>query len=350
MKSLSEISMRVASALPLVFLIASFSFAQTPGYQQPSDSSKPADTKKPVLPEAEATAVNAINSAPDAAAKLAAADAFIKKFPKSSARPDVARHVAGHIAQVGDATQKLTMAESFQKSFTADGELEVIQPVILDAYIAAKRIDDAFKFGASVLAKRPEDANVLTQLTIAGTEQAKQRNPKYVTQSMQYGLKAIQVIEADRKQPDLDEESWKSIKSLLPHLYQSVGILSMASGNMAEAKTRFEKANALDPAEPFNYVMLGSIADDEYQQAAEKYKAMPESPAKTEALKQVLALMDKVIDLYVRAVATSEGKDDYKQLHDQILGDVTTYYKYRHNGSTEGLQQLIDKHKLPPKQ
>ncbi len=349
MKSLSLISIRVTFALSVVFLMTSFSFAQVPGYQQPSDTSKPADTKTPALSEAEANAVKEINSASDAAAKLAAADAFIKKHPKSTARAEVARYVAGHIAQVADATQKLTLAESFQKSFTADGELEMIQPVILDAYLGAKRTDDAFKFGASILAKQPEDANVLTQLAIAGTEQAKQRNPKYVTQSLQYGLKAIELIEANKKQPNLDEQFWSTIKALLPHLYQDVGILSMASGNMAEAKARFEKANALDPTDPFNYVMLGSIADDEYQKAAEKYKATPEGPAKAEALKQATTLMDKVIDLYVRGVATSEGKSEYKQLHDQILEDVTLYYKYRNNGSTEGLRQLIDKHKAPPK-
>ncbi len=348
MKSKSLISMRVMSAFTFVLLVSSSAFAQAPGYPQPSESPKPAESKKPEVSEAEAAAANAVNTAPDAAAKLAAADQFVKKYPKSTVRLDVARYVASQIAEVKDAAQKLTLAESFQKSFTADAEQQVIQTVILDAYIAAKRPDDAFTLGTSLLAKQPDNVSVMAQLVMAGTEAAKARNPKYLAQSRQHGLKAIEFIEANKKPASLNEQGWESIKAMLPALYQSLGILSMASGNVAEARTRFEKANALDPTEPFNYVMLGTIVDDEYQKAAESYKAAPEGE-KQVALKKATDLMDKVIDLYARAVATSEGRPEYKQLHDQILQDMTPYYKYRHNGSTEGLQQLIDKYKVPPK-
>ena len=58
-------------------------------------------------------------------------------------------------------------------------------------------------------------------------------------------------------------------------------------------------------------------------------------------------MMDKAIDLYARALGASAGKPEHKQLEDQVLQSITPYYKYRHNGSTEGLQQLIDKYKTP---
>jgi hypothetical protein len=349
MKSQLLISIRVISVFLLVLLISSAAFSQTPTNPQPSASPKPQQTKSPEVSEGEANAAKAINSAPDATAKLTAADEFVKKYPKSAVRLEVARYVAGQIAQVADAAQKVTLADQFQKIFTADNEQTVIQPVKLDAFIDAKRIDDAFNLGASILAKQPDDARIMAQLAITGTEEIKQRNPKYASQSMQYGLKAIELIEADKKPGSLDDSTWGTIKAMLPRLYQSVGILSLTGGNVAEARGRFEKASALEPAEPFNYVMLGSIVDGEYRKAAEKYKGMPEGPEQAAALKNVTELMDKVIDLYVRAVATSEGRPEYKQLHDQILQDVTLYYKYRHNGSTEGLQQLIDKYKVPPK-
>lgn len=350
MRSKSLILLRVVSAISLAVTISSSVVGHTAVFQQqPSDSSKAQETKKPQLSEEEANAANAVNSAPDPAAKIAAADKFVKKYPKSPVRLEVAKYVAGQIAGVSDAAQKLTLAESFQKTFTADNEQEVILPILLDAYFAANRTDDAFKLGTSLLSKQPEDVGVLTQLAIAGTEEAKKRNPKYMTQSTQYGLKAIELIEANKKPTRLDEQGWGEIKAMLPHLYQSMGVLSMASSNQTEAKPRFEKASTLNPADPFNYVMLGSIADDEYQKAAEKYKAMPEGKEKAEALKGAQALMDKAIDYYARAVATSEGKPEYKQLHDQILQDMTPYYKYRHGGSTEGMQQLIDKYKVPAK-
>ena len=348
MKSKSVILLRVISATALAVCLGSSAFPNTPAYQQQSDTSKAQD-KKPEISDAEAAAANAVNAAPDAAAKLAAANEFLKKYPKSPVRLNVAKYVAGQIAGVSDATQKLTLAESFQKTFTVQNEQELIVPILLDAYFAANRTEDAFKLGTSVLSKQPENVSVLTQLAIAGTEEAKKRNPKYMAQSSQYGLKAIELIEANKKPADLDEQTWGQIKTMLPGLYQSMGVLSMASSNQAEAKPRFEKASTLNPTDPFNYVMLGSITDDEYQKAAEKYKAMPEGKDKAEALKQAQALMDKAIDYYAQAVATSEGRPEYKQLHDQILQDMTPYYKYRHGGSIEGMQQLIDKYKVPAK-
>jgi hypothetical protein len=350
MRSKSLVLLRVVTMISLAVLLGSSVFARISVCdQQQPETSKPQETKKPEISDAEAKAANAINAAPDAAAKLAAANEFLKKYPKSPVRLDVAKYVAGQIGGVNDATQKLTLAESFQKTFTAENEQELIVPTLLDAYFAAQRTDDAFKLGASVLSKQPEHVGVLTQLAIAGTEEAKKRNPKYITQSAQHGLKAIELIEANKKPAQLDEQAWGEIKAMLPILYQSMGVLSMASSNQAEAKPRFEKASTLNPTDPFNYVMLGSITDDEYQKAAEKYKAMPEGKEKAEALKSAQALMDKAIDYYARAVATSEGRPEYKQLHDQILQDMTPYYKYRHGGSAEGMQQLIDKYKVPAK-
>ena len=108
-----------------------------------------------------------------------------------------------------------------------------------------------------------------------------------------------------------------------------------------------EKAVQLGPADPFNYVLLASITNDEYQKLAETYKSMPDGKAKDETRVKVNQLMDKVIDLYAHAVALSEGKAGYEKLHDQTLEDMTPYYKYRHKSSTDGMQKLIDGYKLP---
>ena len=108
--------------------------------------------KAPKVSDAENKAMLAINSAPDAPAKLAAAGEFLKKYPKSTLRLQIASHVADQIAQVADATQKLALAEGFQKVFKEDKEVEAIQLVTLDAYLDLKRVDDAFAHAALVLA------------------------------------------------------------------------------------------------------------------------------------------------------------------------------------------------------
>ena len=312
-------------------------------------SSGQSQDKKPKLSEAEAKAVNAINTAPDPAAKLAAAGEFVKKYPKSSVREEVSGYLVGQIDQVPDATQKLALAETYQKIFTSEKELEAVRPVVLDAYFDAKRTDEAFALAASILAKQPENVFILSRMLIAGTNEAKRQNPKYIAQSQQYGLKAIELIEANKKPADMNDAAWEKQKALLPALYQNMAILALVGGNSAEAATRLEKAVALNPAEAFNYVLLGSIANEEYQKLAQAQKSMPNGPQKDEALKKAMALLDKVVDLYAHAVGLSEGKPEYQQIHDQLMQDLTPYYKYRHNQSTEGLQQLIDKYKTPTK-
>jgi hypothetical protein len=64
-------------------------------------------------------------------------------------------------------------------------------------------------------------------------------------------------------------------------------------------------------------------------------------------LKQVEATLDKVVEAYAQTVAMTEGDTQYQTPHDQIKKDLETYYKYRHGGSTSGLQQLMDKYKKP---
>ena len=104
----------------------------------------------------------AVQAAPDAAAKLTLAEAFVKKYPKSSARPDVAGYMANEITRVDDAGQRLTLAERYQKAFTNETELDRIRPTLIDSYARGNRVDEAFSLGAAVLAKQPDNIEVLT--------------------------------------------------------------------------------------------------------------------------------------------------------------------------------------------
>ena len=342
MKPFASVPARAGLALIVVVSILSLS-------AQATVSSSLQENGKPKLSPDEAKAVAAINSAVDAPAKLTAAEAFVKKYPQSTARLSVANYIAGQIGQVSDAAQKLSLAEKFQKIFTEEKELNAVGPVILDAYIAANRLDDAFDLASKILAKNPEDLRVLLQTMNAGAEAAKRQNSKYAAQSLQYGLKAIELIEADKKPVDLDDASWAKQKTVLPRLYQQAGILALFSGNSAEAKTRLEKAATLDPNDPMNQLLIAGLLDEEYQKMAQTYQQMPASQQKGEMLKRINEQLDKTIDAYAHAVGLSTGRAEYQQLQTQALQNLTPYYKYRHNQSIEGLQPLIDKYKMPAK-
>jgi len=306
-----------------------------------------AQDNKAKISDAESKAAKAVEAAADTNAKMLAAEAFVKKYPKSSLRQHLVDHIAEQVLEEKDDIKRLTLAQKALTVFTADREVAAFKPAVIDAYIKLGRFDEAFADGASALARNPDNIQILINLAIAGVEQAKQRNPKYIPQSRQYGLKAIELIEADKKPADMVAGVWDKFKGTLPEVYQEMAIISLMQQDSPDAQGKLEKAVKLNPADPFNYVLLASIANDEYQKTAETYKNMVDGKAKDDMRAKVTQLMDKVIDLFAHGVALSEGKAGYEKLHDQTLADMTPYYKYRHQNSTEGMQKLIDGYKLP---
>ena len=301
---------------------------------------------KPKAPEAEVKAAAAISSAPDVAAKLTQAEAFVKKYPKSTLRSQVVQSLTAEISRVADAGQRLILEERFLKTFSSDTESGYMKALVVDDYVHANRVDEAFNLGATTLAKQPENLGVLSALALAGTEEARKQNAKYATLASQYGMKAIELIETNKKPPDMDDSFWAYQKLLLPKLYLGMGALALAAGKPADARPRLEKAIQLNPIEPTGYVFLGGVIDDEYRTAAESYQAMPDGPEKQATFKKATELMDNVIDLYAHGLGAASGKPEYKALYDQVLELITPYYRYRYK-STTGLQALIDKYKTP---
>lgn len=304
--------------------------------------------KEVKVSDGERKAVDKINKAADATAKLQAADEFLKKYPKSSLRPQVAGHVASQISAIADAGQKLTLAENFLGKFNEPGEPEMVMPLLIDGYVAANRVDDAFRVGAQFLEKTPDDVYTLTSLSLNGIDQVRRNNPKFAQQSQQYALKAVELFEADRRPASVEAAEWSRYKAeRLPLLYQSLGILSIAGSKATEALPYLEKSAALDQKNPYTFWLISGVKNEEYQKLADLYKRTPAGPNQTEVLKLVNEKLDEIIDLYARVVGLSVGKPQFQQLHDLATQDMKTYYQYRHK-STDGMQQLIDKYKTTP--
>jgi hypothetical protein len=134
---------------------------------------------------------------------------------------------------------------------------------------------------------------------------------------------------------------------LLPTIYQQMAVMSLVEQKPAEAQTSLEKAIKLNPSDPFNHALLGSIANSEYQSLAQTVQSLPSGKSKDEMLQKVNTQLDKVIEHYARTVALAAGKTQYEPLANQVMQDLTAYYKYRHNNSAEGLQKYIDGYKVP---
>jgi tetratricopeptide (TPR) repeat protein len=305
-----------------------------------------AKDKPAQVSDGETKAIAKINAAPDAAAKIQAAAEFVKKYPKSTMRARVVAQLAGEINKVQDPAQRISSFESLQAVFKEPSDAEVISPLLIDAYVAANRLDDAFRLGADTMAKNPNDITTMTNLGIIGVNEVKKNNSKYAQQSQSYGAKAIEFIEAGKKPDSFDDARWTEYQSKwLPQLYQGMGLLAIVSGNKPEARAKLAKAASLNPSDPFNYYLMGHMLNDEYKEKAEEFQKQSAGPLKDVKLKEAEGTMDQVIEAWARVVALSEGNPQYQQLHDAVLQDLQSYFKYRHNGSSDGLQLLIDKYK-----
>jgi len=267
--------------------------------------------------QTEADALTAIKLATNPTTKLTAAEDFIARFPNSNARLTIAELVSAEILKVRDGAVALALLERARAIFTTDQEREVFKPVALGAYALGDRPDDAFALASEMLAKNPDDLSVLVRMTQVGSEEARKRNRKHTEVALQYGLKAIALIEAGTTH-----------KADLAQLYQQTAILYLSAGNTEEAKSHFTKASTLAPQDPSNFALLGRVISADY---------VAES-------KSNQIVLDSIIDAYVRAAALATGRPEYQALLQQVIPDLTTYYKQRH-GSIKGLQQLINRYK-----
>ena len=313
--------------------------------QQEQDKKDKKDVPK--VPEAELKAAKAIEAMTDVPAMIAAVGEFFKKYPKSSLRPQLAPLVAERIGLTQDPAQQIAQSESYLKVFTAPGDADYVNPHLVSAYTSVNRLDEAFALASTALDKTPDPIAAMINLTRGGLQEAEKGNQKYVAQSQQYGLKAVELIEANKKPERVSDARWTDYRTKwLPQLYQWLAIISLRGGDKADAKAKIDKAVGLNPFDPISYVVLSNMANDEYQRLAQEHKAATGAD-KAALLKKAEAQMDAVIDAYAHAIALTEGNPQYDAMRVGLKADLEGYYKYRHNNSTEGLQALIDKYKKP---
>ena len=344
---------RIVSARALLLAAAACAFLLAAGAGARTDArqitlGQPAAQPAAKVSEEERKAAEKINLAKDNAAKLAAVTEFMAKYPQSALRVRIGEAFAALVNSTDDPAQRITHAQEYLKLFNGTGEPDRVTASLLDAYIITNKSDDAFRLGEAWLAKNPDDVDVMRRLAVVSLNEAIKGNAKFVAKGNAYSSKAIEIIEADRKPTATNAAEWVSYKTKWsPSIYREGGFLAMSAGDRANAKARLAKAAELKNPDPAVYAYLGQMNDEEYAQMAEAYKKMPAGAEKQARLKEVEAQMDKAIEYYARAIAVAGDKPEYENLRTQVRPGLEEYYKFRHNGSTNGLKELIDKFKTP---
>ncbi|HEX8556943.1 MAG TPA: hypothetical protein VF668_02515 [Pyrinomonadaceae bacterium] len=280
-------------------------------------------------------------------AKLQAAAAFVKKYPQSTLRKQIAESLAAQVSALTDQQQALSFAQVYQDIFNLPEEARLVNATLLDAYINTGQVQEAMKLGSGWLAQHPDDVQTMQNLTIMASAQAIKGNNAFIAQGRQYGAKAIELVEADKMPEGWDAARWGEFKKTsLATLYRETGILAYKAGEKTASLGLLEKAAANNSTDPGVYLLLSEMHNDEYEMRAKEYQ-VTSTAEKATAMKRVEEQLDKVIDSYARAVAVTEGNAQYQPVNAALKQDLERYYKFRHKNSTDGMQQLIDKYKRP---
>ena len=101
----------------------------------------------------EAQALEAIILATNPTSKLAAAEDFVAKFPKSGERLRIAELIANEILRIKDGSVALALVERARAAFTSEQEREILKPVTLEAFVLGDRANDAFALAEEMLTK-----------------------------------------------------------------------------------------------------------------------------------------------------------------------------------------------------
>jgi hypothetical protein len=210
-----------------------------------------------------------------------------------------------------------------------------------------KKYTEALGLGKEILAEDPENVRVVIDMGWGSYLAAiALKNESLNSDAVTYSKKAIQLIEGGKA-----PESWAPFKSkeeTLAYLYNVVGRQAVKT-NPTEALNALIKSVQMETdlkKDPWNYYFIGaSYESGSYATLSADYKTRfagkDETTESKLALENINQVIDRMIDAYARAVALAGNDAKYQANKKDWLDALSTWYKYRHNQSDAGLNEMI---------
>ncbi|HET9526097.1 MAG TPA: hypothetical protein VFO99_08025 [Pyrinomonadaceae bacterium] len=227
----------------------------------------------------------------------------------------------------------------------------------LPVLINEKKFDEAYKTGAKILADEPNYLRAQIDLGYAGYIAASAKNESHTAEALGYANKAIQAIEAGKVPSEW--APFKGKDDTLAYLNYAVGFMTLKT-DPNKAIDHLLKAAQYDSEikkTPSTYYFLAVAYEaGPYKTMSTAYQTefanKPETPASKAALEKLNVLMDRIIDSYARAIAAAGTDPKTEQSRKEWTTQMSTYYKFRHDGSEAGMTEFIAaalQKPLPPK-
>jgi hypothetical protein len=249
-----------------------------------------------------------------------AGNTYLVKYPDN----EYAAHVRRWVDAYGRAFRKV----EFQRLFKA------------------QRFGELFRTGKLVLADEPDHLKTVVHLAYAGYLAAGKGDDSFAAESLAYARRAVQLIESGAK-PD-DWQPFIDKSDALGYLNFVIGELTFKD-DPANTARLFRKALGFETTLRRTPVIYSRLAAcyvvAEYDPLSKDYTTRFAGKDPTDesraALEKINVVVDHVVDAYARAVAFSGDDPKYADFKRRWSDELTRFYKFRHDGSTDGLDALV---------
>jgi len=265
--------------------------------------------------------------------------------------------------QTQDNTKAVEAAEVYLGKFPTGQYAEFLTKWLAPARLArlnetikAGEVDAMLDVGGSILAKDPENLNVMYALAFQLRRRELMASPKsfaHAAQAVDLSQKTIALVESGKTLAGVQNFNKDAT---LAWLYQNLAMVEGKDGASPKAIGLYEKSTSLSPLDPAiagrNLLELLSWRQASYTDAANAYNAFPDeergatelSPEVQAARAQVDAWADDLIDVGAAFVALAELKGLPQATRDKVYGVLESVYKSRNPDDAEaaGLQAVID--------
>jgi len=204
----------------------------------------------------------------------------------------------------------------------------------------------AFAAAQPLLAAHPDDLGLQLGLVLAGVKILKAGDHSHVNETLAAAQKALALIESGKTTDDWTPFTSAQDAPAGLHYYSAVLCAESSPKDALAHLTEVTRSKNTFSADPTTYQLLGGVTYktevapllDEYQS---KYAGKPVSDDAKAFRERVNQNLDKVITCYARAAALSDGKPAQAQLNASARKALEAVYTQRHDGSTDGLEEVI---------
>jgi len=204
----------------------------------------------------------------------------------------------------------------------------------------------AFAAAQPLIAKRPDDLGLQLGLLLAGMKILKAGDHSHMNETLAAAQTALALIESGKTTDDWAPFTNAQEAPAGLHYYSAVLCAETAPEKALTHLTEVTRSKTTFSADPTTYQLLAGMTYKsevaplltEYQS---KYAGKPVTDEANAFRARVNQNLDKVITSYARAVALSDGKPSQTQLNASARKALEAVYAQRHDGSTDGLEDVI---------